>query len=163
MSMSEIQLRPINVCVVNDSNLMRKYLIDLISVEGIKVSITATDGENALSKILTKKPDVILLDLEMPKMDGLTFIEEMTKKGILIPTIIVSSFSQEGSKLVLDALEKGAVDFVTIEQENNNSKYLQDSLLSKIKIAHNSDPIQLITNKRQNCIYIVIFLFGFLK
>ena len=50
--MSELQLKPIDVCVVNDSNLMRKYLIDLISVDGIKVSIVATDGENALSKIL---------------------------------------------------------------------------------------------------------------
>ncbi|MFQ5476892.1 MAG: chemotaxis-specific protein-glutamate methyltransferase CheB, partial [Nitrosopumilus sp.] len=145
--MSELQLKPINVCVVNDSNLIRKYLIDLISVEGIKVVATATDGENALSKILTKKPDVILLDLEMPKMDGLTFIEEMEKKDLLIPTIIVSNFSQEGSKLVLDALEKGAVDFVAIEQDNNNSKQLQNTLLSKIKIAYKSDPIQLITNR----------------
>ena len=104
------QLKPIKVGIINDSNLMRKYISDLISGDGIEVSVTATDGENALTKILRKKPDVILLDLEMPKMDGLTFIEEMAKKGALIPTIIVSSFSQDGSKVVLDALENGAVD-----------------------------------------------------
>ena len=126
---------------------MRKYISDLISVDGIEVSFTATDGENALTKILRKKPDVILLDLEMPKMDGLTFIEEMTKKGTLIPTIIVSSFSQDGSKVVLDALENGAVDFVTINQEQRNEKKLQEALISKIKIAADSDPIQLIKNK----------------
>ncbi|WP_371503807.1 chemotaxis-specific protein-glutamate methyltransferase CheB [Nitrosopumilus adriaticus] len=145
--MLEQQLKSIKVGIINDSNLMRKYISDLISVEGIEVSLTATDGENALTKVFRKKPDVILLDLEMPKMDGLTFIDEMTKKGILIPTIIVSSFSQDGSKLVLDALENGAVDFVTINQENGNDKELQDSLVSKIKIASNSDPIHLIKNK----------------
>ncbi len=145
--MLEQQLKSIKVGIINDSNLMRKYISDLISVEGIEVSLQATNGENALTKILRKKPDVILLDLEMPKMDGLTFIEEMTKKDILIPTIIVSSFSQDGSKLVLDALENGAVDFVTIDLEHGNDKEFQDSLLSKIKIASNSDPIQLIKNK----------------
>ena len=145
--MLEQQIKSIKVGIINDSNLMRKYISDLISVEGIEVSLTATDGENALRKIFRKKPDVILLDLEMPKMDGLTFIEEMTKKNILIPTIIVSSFSQDGSKVVLDALENGAVDFVTINQEHSNDKELQDSLISKIKIASNSDPIHLIKNK----------------
>lgn len=144
--MLEQQLKPIKVCIINDSILMRTYISDLISVEGIEISITATDGENALTKIVRKKPDVILLDLEMPKMDGLTFIEEMVKKGMLIPTIIVSSFSQDGSKVVLDALENGAVDFVTISQGHNN-KELQKALITKIKIASKSDPIHLIKNK----------------
>lgn len=145
--MLEQQLKPIKVCIINDSILMRTYISDLISVEGIEISITATDGENALTKIVRKKPDVILLDLEMPKMDGLTFIEEMVKKGMLIPTIIVSSFSQDGSKVVLDALENGAVDFVTISQSHNNDKELQKALITKIKIASKSDPIHLIKNK----------------
>ncbi|MGY5148565.1 MAG: chemotaxis-specific protein-glutamate methyltransferase CheB [Candidatus Nitrosopumilus sp. bin_68KS] len=145
--MSSQQLKSINVGIINDSNLMRKYISDLISGDGIQISLTATDGENALEKIIRKKPDVILLDLEMPKMDGLTFIEEITKRGILIPIIVVSNFSHEGSKMVLDALENGAVDFVTINQTYENKKDLQKELISKIKIASKSDPIHLITNK----------------
>ncbi|QLH06863.1 chemotaxis-specific protein-glutamate methyltransferase CheB [Nitrosopumilus ureiphilus] len=142
--MLDQQLKPIKVCIVNDSNLVRKYLSDLISLDGIEVIYTAIDGEDALSKISAKKPDVILLDLEMPKMDGLTFIEEMVKSGTLFPTIIVSSFSQDDSKLVLDALENGAVDFVSIQEGSQNEKKLQNTLITKIKIAHKSDPFQLI-------------------
>jgi len=142
--MSKQQLKPIKVCIVNDSNLMRKYLTDLISVKGIEVISTAIDGEDAMFKISAKKPDVILLDLEMPKMDGLTFIDEMVKSGTLIPTIVVSNFSQNGSKLVLDALENGAVDFIPVQSDSKNNKKLQDNLIIKIKIAYKSDPVQLI-------------------
>jgi len=87
------------------------------------------------------------LDLEMPKMDGLTFIDEMVKSGTLFPTIIVSNFSQNGSKLVLDALENGAVDFVPIPIDSKDNEKLQDDLITKIKIAYESDPIQLIQDK----------------
>lgn len=145
--MLEQQLKPIQVCIVNDSNLMRKYLTDLITIDGIEVISTAIDGIDALSKISAKKPDVILLDLEMPKMDGLTFIDEMVKSGTLFPTIVVSNFSQNGSKLVLDALENGAVDFVPVQTDSKDNEKLKDVLISKIKIAYQSDPIQLIQNK----------------
>jgi len=145
--MLEQQLKPIKVCIVNDSNLMRKYLADLININGIEVISTAIDGKDALSKISVKKPDVILLDLEMPKMDGLTFIDEMVKSGTLFPTIIVSNFSQNGSKLVLDALENGAVDFVPIQIDSKDDEKLQDALITKIKVAYESDPIQLIQDK----------------
>lgn len=145
--MLEQQLKPIKVCIVNDSNLMRKYLADLINIDGIEIISTAIDGKDALSKISVKKPDVILLDLEMPKMDGLTFIDEMVKSGTLFPTIIVSNFSQNGSKLVLDALENGAVDFVPIPIDSKDNEKLQDDLITKIKIAYESDPIQLIQDK----------------
>ena len=141
------EVKPIKVSIVNDSNLMRKYLSGLIDNDEIEIYWTALNGEDALSKISKEKPDVILLDLEMPKMDGITFIENMIKIGIMIPTIVVSSFSQEGSKIILDALENGAVDFVAIPSEHIDDKKLKDELLSKIKIAYNSDPIQLVTEK----------------
>ena len=140
-------MTPIKVGIVNDSNLVRKYLTKVISVDAIEVVFTAIDGEDALNKIMFKTPDVILLDLEMPKMDGLTFIEKMIDSGELYPTIIVSSFSQDGSKLVLDALENGAVDFVSMSDVSNDEAKLQGILLSKIKIAHSSDPFQLIHEK----------------
>ena len=142
--MSEQIMAPIKVGIVNDSNLVRKYLTKVISVDAIDVVFTAVDGEDALNKIMFKRPDVILLDLEMPKMDGLTFIDKMIESGELFPTIIVSSFSQDGSKLVLDALENGAVDFVSMSDVANDDVKLQDILLTKIKIANSSDPFQLI-------------------
>lgn len=138
---------PINVGIVNDSNLMRKYISDLINVDEIEIKWTAVNGEDALAKIPKRKPDVILLDLEMPTMDGMTFIENMGKMKMMIPTIIVSSFSQDGSKVVLDALENGAVDFVTIPLKDIDDKKLQEELITKIKISAKSDPIQLITEK----------------
>ncbi|BDQ30642.1 chemotaxis response regulator protein-glutamate methylesterase [Nitrosopumilus zosterae] len=138
---------PISVGIVNDSNLMRKYISDLINVDEIEIKWTAVNGEDALAKISKRKPDVILLDLEMPTMDGMTFIENMEKMKMMIPTIIVSSFSQDGSKVVLDALENGAVDFVTIPLKDIDDKKLQEELLTKIKISAKSDPIQLITEK----------------
>ncbi|MCE9652493.1 MAG: chemotaxis response regulator protein-glutamate methylesterase [Nitrosarchaeum sp.] len=145
--MLEQQLKPIKVCVVNDSNLMRKYLSDLITSDEIEVIWTAIDGEDAITKITLKQPDVVLLDLEMPKMDGLTFIEEMVKSGTLLPIIVVSSFSQKGAKIVLDALENGAVDFVTIQSNIQDNENLKETLVTKIKIAYNSDPYQLIPEK----------------
>jgi len=145
--MSEQILTPIKVGIVNDSNLVRNYLTKVISGDSIEVVFTAVDGVDALSKLDFKKPDVILLDLEMPKMDGLTFIDKMIDAGSLYPTIIVSSFSENGSRLVLDALENGAVDFVSISDESDDKEKLQETLLSKIKIAHSSDPFQLIHEK----------------
>ena len=126
----------IDVWIVNDSKYMTTLLTDLVSNAKIHVTNTARDGAEALRKLAIKKPDVILLDLEMPTMDGLTFIEELVKQDKLIPIIVVSSFTQEGAKLVLDALENGALDFVPVSQANpENIGELKQTLISKIKIA----------------------------
>lgn len=141
----------INVLIINDSNYMSTLLADLISNEKIHVSDIAKDGRDGLGKIEQHKPDVILLDLEMPRMDGLTFIEEMVKRGILIPTIVVSNYSEEGAKIVLDALENGAIDFVQITKTNPNDMLkLKDTLISKIDIAAQSDPYKLVLEKINN-------------
>ena len=125
----------IDVWIVNDSKYMTQLLSDLVSKNNIRVTNTARDGAEALRKLATKKPDVILLDLEMPTMDGLTFIEELVKQDKLIPIIVVSSFTQEGAKLVLDALENGALDFVPVSQANPEKiGELKQTLISKIKI-----------------------------
>ncbi len=135
----------IDVWIVNDSKYMTKMLTDIVNTEKIQVSGTARDGAEALRKLATKKPDVILLDLEMPTMDGLTFIEEVVRQDKLVPIIVVSSFTQEGTKIVLDALENGALDFVPISQANPEQiNQFKETLISKIKIAVESDPSQLI-------------------
>ena len=135
----------IDVWIVNDSKYMTQLLTDLVSVKNIVVSSTSRDGADALRKLSIKKPDVILLDLEMPRMDGLTFIEEVVKQDKLVPIIVVSSFTQEGAKLVLDALENGALDFIPVSQVNpEKMNDLKENLISKINVAATSDPFQLI-------------------
>ena len=135
----------IDVWIVNDSKYMTQLLSDLVSKNNIKVTNTARDGAEALRKLNSKKPDVILLDLEMPTMDGLTFIEEVVKQDKLVPIIVVSSFTQDGAKIVLDALENGALDFVPISNTNpENIAEFKDNLISKIETAAKSDPKQLI-------------------
>lgn len=135
----------IDVWIVNDSKYMTQLLSDLVSNNEIRITNTARDGAEALRKLTLKKPHVILLDLEMPTMDGLTFIEEVVKQDKLVPIIVVSSFTQEGAKLVLDALENGAVDFVPVSPSNPDIlSELKNSLISKIKIAAESDPNQAI-------------------
>ena len=93
----------INVWIVNDSKYMTQLLSDLVSKDNIKVTNTARDGAEALRKLNANKPDVILLDLEMPTMDGLTFIEEVVKQDKLVPIIVVSSFTITNSCIVTRA------------------------------------------------------------
>jgi two-component system chemotaxis response regulator CheB len=138
----------IKVLIINDSSYMCTLLKDLVSNDAIHVYDLAKDGHDGLRKIAIQKPDVILLDLEMPRMDGLTFIEEMVKRGTLIPTILVSSFSQDGAKIVLDALENGAIDFVTISSVNpEGTNNLKETLITKITTASKCDPYKQVVEK----------------
>ena len=131
----------IKVMIVNDSPYMTELLRDLLSSENhIKIIETARDGLEALRKIKHVTPDVILLDLEMPNMDGLSFIENVMKEKI-VNIIVVSNYSKSGSKLILDSLELGAVDFITIPQDSNDViKNLKNILISKIDVASRSNP-----------------------
>jgi len=140
----------IDVWIVNDSKYITQLLSDLISKDNIKVTNTARDGVEALLKLNLNKPDVILLDLEMPRMDGLTFIEEVVKRDKLVPIIIVSSFSQDRTKIVLDALENGAIDYVSLSTTNPDQIVeLQENLISKIELVSKCDPMNLIIKNIQ--------------
>lgn len=104
--------RETKVLVVDDSAYMRKVLSGLLEGEpGIKVIDTARDGLDALEKIKLLKPDVVTLDIEMPKMDGLTALKRIMEET---PTavVMVSSLTQESSETTMKALSLGAVDFV---------------------------------------------------
>lgn len=104
---------PIRVLVVDDSALIRQVLSDILNQESdITVVGTANDGEDALSKINILKPDVITLDIEMPKMNGLECLTKIMEQSP-IPVIMVSYLTTEGAEYTLKALETGAIDFVT--------------------------------------------------
>lgn len=137
----------IKVMVVNDSPYMRKFLTDLItSSPKLQVNDTARDGVEALRKLRQNRPNVVLLDLDMPKMDGFTFIEQVMKEEP-IPIVVVSSYSEGNAKIVFDSLECGAVDFVPIsEQDTGEMRQLQSNLVSKILIAAETKPNLLQSN-----------------
>lgn len=143
--MTASEKNQISVMIVNDSPYMIELLRDLLSSENnIKVVETARDGLEALRKMKYLNVDVVLLDLEMPNMDGLSFIERaMSEKTVNI--IVVSNYSKSGTKMILDSLELGAVDFVPMPQDNNDLlKNLKDVLVSKIETAARSNPNVLV-------------------
>ncbi len=102
----------IKVLIVDDSAIVRKILAEeLAKYPDIEVVGVAPDPYVARDKIVTLKPDVLTLDIEMPRMDGLTFLRKLMRYYPL-PTIIVSSLTPKGGKLTLEALDIGAVDVI---------------------------------------------------
>ena len=105
-------MNKIKVLIVDDSAIVRKILSEELSrYPDIEVIGVAPDPFVARDKIVNLKPDVITLDIEMPRMDGLTFLKKLMKYYPL-PTIVVSSLTPRGGKLTLEALDIGAVDVV---------------------------------------------------
>lgn len=104
--------RPIRVLIVDDSPLVRKMLKSgLGQAEGLTVVGTACDPFEARDMIVKLRPDVMTLDIEMPRMNGLEFLRRLMPQ-FAIPTVVVSSLSQKGSRIAIDALAAGAVDVV---------------------------------------------------
>ncbi len=103
----------IRVLTIDDSALMRQVLAELLSKDpDIEVIGSAPDPYVAREKIKALNPDVLTLDVEMPKMDGLTFLEKLMR-GRPTPVIMVSSLTETGCETTLRAMELGAVDFIT--------------------------------------------------
>ncbi|MDR2444618.1 MAG: chemotaxis response regulator protein-glutamate methylesterase [Spirochaetaceae bacterium] len=103
----------ISVLVVDDSALMRNLISKMIeATDGLSVADTAMNGKFALQKLEKHDPDVIVLDLEMPEMNGIEFLRERKKRGIRIPVIILSSIAEKGAAVTMEALGLGASDFV---------------------------------------------------
>lgn len=133
--------RPVRVVVVDDSALMRQMLASVLdSDSGIKVVGTAPDALSARQMIKDLNPDVVTLDVEMPGMDGLTFLNKiMTLRPM--PVIMVSSLTQKGAKTTLKALECGAIDFVAkpAGKAQTGIKELRTTLVAKVKAAANAN------------------------
>ena len=105
---------PISVLVVDDSALMRNLISRIVeSTPGLKVADKAMNGLFALQKIPRCNPDVIVLDIEMPEMNGIEFLKERKKLGIDIPVVILSSVARQGAQITMEALALGAEDFIT--------------------------------------------------
>ncbi len=129
--------RPIRVLIVDDSALVRDILSRGLSQDpGIEVVGSANDPYMARDRIVQLQPDVLTLDVEMPRMDGVEFLRRLMPQYPL-PVVMVSSLTQRGKQITIDALEAGAVDFVA-KPTSNVAAGLQgmlNELRAKIKIA----------------------------
>lgn len=129
--------RPIRVLIVDDSALVRNILSQGLSLDsGIDVVGTASDPYIARDKIVELQPDVMTLDVEMPRMDGVAFLRKLMPQ-FPIPVVMVSSLTQRGKQITMEALDAGAVDFVA-KPTSNVAEGLNSMLMelrSKVKIA----------------------------
>lgn len=127
----------IRVLIVDDSALVRKILTQELSKDpGIEVVGTAPDPYIGRDKIVQLKPDVLILDIEMPRMDGITFLDKLMKHHP-IPVIIVSSLAKEGSRAALKALELGALEIMAKPGSSYSVKDMSEQLIDKIKAVSN--------------------------
>jgi two-component system chemotaxis response regulator CheB len=102
------------ILIVDDSAVMRSLLRSVVTADpSLEVAGTAADGASALNSLSVLRPDLILLDVEMPVMDGLVTLKELRRRGHKMPVIMCSSLTQRGAKVTLEALAGGASDYVT--------------------------------------------------
>ena len=125
------------ILIVDDSTVMRSLLRSVVCADPrLEVAGTAADGESALSAIATHHPDLVLLDVEMPVMDGLDTLRKMRARGHKIPVIMCSSLTQRGAKVTIEALACGASDYVAKPAGQSSreeaTRTLSQDLLPKI-------------------------------
>ena len=127
----------IRVLVVDDVAMVRRLVVDALSIDpDIQVVGTAANGREAIDRIPEVKPDLIVLDYEMPEMDGLETLIEVRKNHPAIRVIIFSSHTRHGAKVTLDALWHGADDYVPKSPADNltaATALIRTQLIPKIK------------------------------
>ena len=148
--------KKIKVLIIDDSALIRQLLQEIIDSDPqIEVVGTAADPLIARDKIKQLKPDVLTLDIEMPKMDGITFLRNLMRLRPM-PVIMISTLTEAGADVTLEALEIGAVDFVPkpkVDVSEQLQNYAYD-IINKVKVAsvarvraYNGEPVAKVTEK----------------
>jgi two-component system chemotaxis response regulator CheB len=127
----------IKVLIVDDSLLIRNVLTEILSSSpDIEVVGAAEDPYIAREMIKQLNPDVLTLDIEMPRMDGITFLRNLMRLRPM-PVVMILALTESNAEVTLTALELGAVDFIakpTIDVENTLNDYAED-IMAKIKVA----------------------------
>jgi len=142
-------MKKINVLVIDDSALIRKLLTEIInSQRDMTVIGAASDPLMAREMIREMNPDVLTLDVEMPKMDGLDFLERLMRLRPM-PVVMVSTLTEKGSDITFRALELGAVDFVAKPKLGIASglKEYSEEIANKIRTAFSARVKKLISSK----------------
>ncbi|MEB3202435.1 MAG: chemotaxis response regulator protein-glutamate methylesterase [Synechococcus sp.] len=144
--------RKIRVLVIDDSALVRKTITDTLQMDpDIEVVGVANDPLIAMDKIPKLQPDVLTLDMEMPRMDGLTYLRKLKQEQSTIPVVVISSLTQQGSQLALDAMEAGAREVLAKPDGSSSIGALAGKLAFHIKAAARArrDLAPLPTSKTQ--------------
>lgn len=129
-------VQKVSVMVVDDSALMRKMISDMINMEDdMEVIAIARNGEDLLEKLKKQVPDVITLDIEMPKMNGIEALKKIMELKIPTKVIMISSLTQDGAEETMECLENGAIDFVPKPSGSIslNINVVREILISKIR------------------------------
>ena len=141
--------KKIKVLIIDDSALVRKVLAKELSKDPeIEVVGTAPDPYIGRDKIVFLGPDVVILDIEMPKMDGLTFLEKLMRYHPM-PVIIVSSLAKEGCEVALRGLELGAVEVMAKPGAAYTVQDLSEQLIEKVKAAAEIKRFERLLPKRE--------------
>jgi two-component system chemotaxis response regulator CheB len=125
----------VSVLIVDDSALMRNLIGRMVDdTPGLVIGDKAMNGKFALDKIARVNPDVIVLDLEMPEMNGIEFLRERKKRDIKIPVVILSSIARRGAEITMEALDLGASDFIQKPSgsESADIHVVKDTLVEKL-------------------------------
>lgn len=147
-------MRKIGVLVVDDSALMRKYIKQIINEEpDMTVLDTARDGQEAVEKAISLKPQVITMDINMPRMDGITALQYIMAQ-VPCPVVMLSSLTQKGALATFEALELGAVDFIskpdgTVSQEIFKIK---EEIKAKVRAAAKSRRLAKFRSERKKVV-----------
>src|SRR5579872_1326588 len=132
-----VSRRRIRVLIIDDSALARSILTDILrSDPAIEVVGVAGDAHIAREKIKLLNPDVLTLDVEMPKMDGITFLKNLMRLRPM-PVVMVSSLTERGADVTLDALALGAIDYLSKPKIDIAATFKDygEELIEKIKTA----------------------------
>ena len=141
-------IKTIKVLIVDDSAIVRKILTEQLGRDsGIEVVGTAPDPYVARDKIVALNPDVVTLDIEMPRMDGITFLRKLMQHRP-IPVIVLSSLAAKGSKVALEALSAGAVEVVCKPGTSYSVNETCTALIEKIKTASRANVEKLVTTEK---------------
>lgn len=135
---------PVRVLIVDDSATARAVIKEVLeSDRDIEVVGVAQDAYIARDKVVELRPDVICLDVEMPRMDGITFLKKLMVH-IPTPVVMISSLTQKGAATTLEALEAGAVDFVPKPHSNiyDGIDEIREEIVTKVKAAAKAKVVQ---------------------
>jgi chemotaxis response regulator CheB len=146
---------PIRVLIVDDSVVIRQVLSELLlSDPEIEIAGTASSGALALSLIPQLKPDLVTLDLEMPGMDGLETLAGIRKLSPKLPVIMFSTFTERGAAVTLEALARGATDYVTKPTHAGNTEAarqrVREELIPKNQVAVHAPRVPPTAPARRN-------------
>jgi len=127
----------LRVLIVDDTAVYRKVVSDILSeIPEIEVVGTANNGKIAMSKIVSLKPDILTLDIEMPEMNGLDVLSSIKSEGHDVGAIVLSTLTHKGGELTMQALELGAFDFITKPETSSieeSKKQIKNAISSMLK------------------------------